>query len=255
MNISQNGIKLIKQFEGCELTAYRDVVGVWTIGYGHTGDVKEGETITQAQADEILANDLKTYVAGVNNLVKVSINQNQFDALVSFAFNLGVSALGMSTLLQDINAHNFQAAAGEFGHWNHAGGQVVAGLTARRAAEAALFEKPVPVVHEPVAVTEPSHYTIKAGDVLSAIAAKFKTTIQHLMHLNGITNPDHIEAGERITVESVAAPVEHKTYVIKEGDNLTAIANEYGTSVEHLVSLNGLKDKNHIEVGQTLKIN
>ena len=137
------GIDLIKQFEGQRLTAYQDIVGVWTIGYGHTGpDVKPGLNITQQQAEQLLINDLARFARDVNDLVTVQINQNQFDALVSFAYNLGVGALQKSTLLRLLNAGSYQPAADEFPRWNRAGGNVVAGLTRRRAAERQLFLKP-----------------------------------------------------------------------------------------------------------------
>ena len=140
----QRGIDLIKQFEGLRLTAYQDMVGVWTIGYGHTGrDVKAGMTITQQQAEQLLINDLAQFERGVNDLVTVQINQNQFDALVSFSYNLGVGALQKSTLLRLLNAGSYQPAADEFPRWNRAGGNVVAGLTRRRYAERQLFLTPI----------------------------------------------------------------------------------------------------------------
>lgn len=138
------GIDLIKQFEGLRLTAYQDVVGVWTIGYGHTGpDVTPGLAITQQRAEQLLINDLAQFERGVNDLVTVQINQNQFDALVSFAYNLGVGALQKSTLLRLLNAGSYKPAADEFPRWNRAGGNVVAGLTRRRYAERQLFLTPV----------------------------------------------------------------------------------------------------------------
>ena len=137
---SQNGLDLTKQFEGLELTAYADQVGVWTIGYGHTGPgVHAGLTVTQDQADAFLVSDVAGAVACVNRLVTSDINQNQFDALVDFAFNLGCASLASSTLLRDVNNGNFDAAAGQFQLWDHAGGVVVPGLLRRRQAEATLF--------------------------------------------------------------------------------------------------------------------
>jgi lysozyme len=130
-------------FEGLRLTAYQDMVGVWTIGYGHTGpDVKAGLTITQQQAEQLLINDLARFNNGVNALVTVKINQNQFDALISFSYNLGLGSLQQSTLLRLLNAGNFQAAADQFPRWDRAGGKEVAGLLARRNAERALFLTP-----------------------------------------------------------------------------------------------------------------
>ncbi|HYK35209.1 lysozyme [Alloacidobacterium sp.] len=138
---SQDGLALTKQFEGCRLTAYQDQVGVWTIGYGHTGkDVVSGLTITQDQADALLARDIAGSSAYVNLVVTMALQQNQFDALVDFVFNLGRTAFGNSTMLKYLNAGNFAGAAGQFVLWDHAGGQVVPGLLRRRQAEAAMFQ-------------------------------------------------------------------------------------------------------------------
>lgn len=139
MKISNKGIDLIKQFEGCKLTAYKCPAGVWTIGYGHTATAKQGMTITQAKAIELLRNDLARFEAGVNTYVKVQINQNQFDALVSFSFNVGTGALKTSTLLKKLNAKDFKGAADEFLRWNKSNGKVLAGLTKRREKERELF--------------------------------------------------------------------------------------------------------------------
>lgn len=136
---SQVGIDLIKSFESCRLTAYQDSVGVWTIGYGHTAGVYAGMTITQAQADAFLRQDLKTAENAVNNKVTISITQNMFDALVSLTFNIGTGAFGTSTLLKKLNQGDINGAADQFDVWIHAGGQVVEGLVRRRAAEKALF--------------------------------------------------------------------------------------------------------------------
>ncbi|MGR2682942.1 lysozyme [Chromobacterium haemolyticum] len=144
MNISANGIKLIQQFEGLRLKAYQDAVGVWTIGYGHTGpDVTPGLVITQAQADALLARDLSRFETGVTRLVQVPLHQNQFDALVSFSYNLGLGSLQNSTLLRLLNQRDYAGAAAQFPRWNKAGGKVLPGLTRRRAAEQALFLQPV----------------------------------------------------------------------------------------------------------------
>ncbi|MFJ5452963.1 lysozyme [Pectobacterium jejuense] len=144
MQISNNGINLIKQFEGCELSAYQDIVGVWTIGYGWTQPVdgkpiRRGMTIDAATADRLLKTGVVQYEQAVNQLVKVAINQSQFDALVSFTYNLGSRSLSTSTLLKKLNAGDIAGAAAEFARWNRAGGKVLAGLTRRREAERALF--------------------------------------------------------------------------------------------------------------------
>ena len=141
---SAAGLELTKQFEGLELKAYQDSVGVWTIGYGHTGpDVKEGLTITEEQAGVLLAADVAWAVTCVNKSVKAKINQNQFDAMVDFVFNLGCASLVQSTLLKMVNAGDFEGPAKQFLRWNKVGGKVVRGLTKRRQAEAELFQKPV----------------------------------------------------------------------------------------------------------------
>ena len=144
MEMSKNGLALLKSFEGCELTAYQDSVGVWTIGYGWTQPVNgkpvsKGMTITQDTADSLLCSGVVQYEKGVTGLVKVAVNQNQFDALVDFAYNLGVKALEGSTLLKKLNAGDFTGAAAEFPKWNKAGGKVLPGLVKRREAERTLF--------------------------------------------------------------------------------------------------------------------
>jgi lysozyme len=139
MNVSDKGIALIKEFEGCKLTAYQDSVGLWTIGYGHIEGVKQGDVITQKMADVMLLIDLRRKVQGVNDLVHADVTQSQFDALVSFSFNLGTGALAGSTLLKMINAGSADAAADQFLRWDHAGGVKVAGLTRRRKAEQQLY--------------------------------------------------------------------------------------------------------------------
>ena len=144
MQISKNGIELIKRFEGLELKAYPDSVGVLTIGYGWTQPVDgkkivRGMVIDQATADRLLKCGVVQYEQGVNQLVKVKITQGQFDALVSFAYNLGLRSLSTSTLLQKLNAGDKQGAANEFGKWVNAGGVRLNGLVRRRAAERELF--------------------------------------------------------------------------------------------------------------------
>jgi lysozyme len=133
--------QMIENWEGDQLTAYRDPVGVLTIGYGHTGsDVIPGLTITEDQADVLLTNDLHKFELAVNALCgSAPTTQNQFDALVSFAFNLGAAALKTSTLLALHLAGNYPDAADEFLKWDHAGGEVLPGLLARRQGEAAVY--------------------------------------------------------------------------------------------------------------------
>ncbi len=144
MQISKSGIELIKRFEGLRLKAYQDSVGVWTIGYGWTQPVDgkkvgPGMQIDQATADRLLKCGVVQYEQGVNQLVKVKITQGQFDALVSFAYNLGLRSLSTSTLLQKLNDGDKQGAADQFGRWVNAGGKRLKGLVARRAAEREMF--------------------------------------------------------------------------------------------------------------------
>nr|DAH57123.1 MAG TPA: Lysozyme [Caudoviricetes sp.] len=140
MKISQKGIKLIQDFEGLALKAYKDPIGVWTWGYGSTGPhVTPDKVGTKEEAEQLLKKDLERFEKGVSDLIKVPLNQNQFDSLVSFSFNLGLGNLKSSTLLKKLNASDYQGASNEILRWNRAGGKVLAGLTRRRIAERDLF--------------------------------------------------------------------------------------------------------------------
>ena len=141
MYLSEEGLKLLKSFEGCRLTAYRDAVGVLTIGYGSTGPhVTEGLKITQTEAERLLRNDVSHFERGVRESVKVSINQNEFDALVCFSFNVGLNAFRNSTLLNVLNKNaDRTVVASEFSRWTKADGKVLEGLIKRREAEKQLF--------------------------------------------------------------------------------------------------------------------
>ncbi|WP_442323775.1 lysozyme [Cernens ardua] len=139
---SQRGLDLVENAEGLHLRAYQDGVGVWTIGYGHTRGVRPGMVITAADAQAYLRSDLNAAERAVNTLVTVDINQNQFDALVDFTFNLGAGALAGSTLLRRLNDGDYDGAADEFGLWVHAGRKIELGLVKRRSAEKALFLRP-----------------------------------------------------------------------------------------------------------------
>jgi lysozyme len=140
VRINAAGRDLIKKYEGVSLKAYRCPAGVITIGWGHTGDVKPGDVITEHQAEAILDVDLDKFEKGVEKLLQGCIfNQYQFSALVSFAFNLGLEALGKSTLLAKFRAGDVKGAASEFMKWKYAAGKVLPGLVKRRAEEKALF--------------------------------------------------------------------------------------------------------------------
>lgn len=139
MKTSNNGIGFIRSHEGCKLAAYLDGGGVWTIGVGHTKGVEKGQTITQEQADKFLADDLAPVESCINGHVTAQLNQNQFDALASFVFNVGEAAFTGSTLLKKLNAGDYTGAANEFPKWDHDNGVVVQGLLNRRLDEQALF--------------------------------------------------------------------------------------------------------------------
>ena len=137
--ISDKGIYAIKKFEGCELIAYQDAVGVWTIGYGHTKGVSEGDIISSAQAEALLLKELKEYENYVHELVEVPLHQYQFDALVSWTYNLGPTNLKSSTMLKVLNEGKYDEVPDQMRRWNRAGGKVLEGLVKRRDYEARLF--------------------------------------------------------------------------------------------------------------------
>lgn len=139
MHTSERGIALIKQFEGCKLTAYKCAAGVWTIGVGHTLNVREGDKITQKKADALLAIDLAATEIAVERNVKPKINQEMFDALVSLVFNIGIGHFTTSTVLKELNKVDYVAAADAILMWNKGGGKILVGLVKRRQAERQLF--------------------------------------------------------------------------------------------------------------------
>ena len=141
LKISQNCIDLVKRWEGFRSKAYLCPAGVWTIGYGHTSSAKPHMTITKSTAEVMLRGDLEIYANGVRNAVKVPLNQNQFDALVSFCYNIGIGAFSRSTLVRSLNSKNYLAAAKQFDKWVYANRVKLPGLVARRKAERELFEK------------------------------------------------------------------------------------------------------------------
>ena len=144
MKISANGLAIIKHFESLELKAYPDPGtggAPWTIGYGHTGaDVRPETVWTGKQADLALAADVAKFEKGVNAICNILLNQNQFDALVSFAYNVGLGNLQTSTLMKLVNTRDFEGAAAQFLRWTRAGGNVLKGLVRRRTAESLLFK-------------------------------------------------------------------------------------------------------------------
>jgi lysozyme len=161
--------------------------------------VKQGQVITMKQAEDILNKDLERFVDGVNELVKVEVNQHQFNALVSLSFNVGLGNLEKSTLLKLVNQKEFGRASLEFTKWNKAGGKVLAGLTRRRQAESKMFTTPVPVVKpKPKAV----YHTVVKGENLTVIGMKFKQSLPTILKLNpSIKDPHTIKIGQRIRVK------------------------------------------------------
>ena len=139
MNISKEGLSLIKKFEGCELEAYLCPAGVWTIGYGHTKDVKEGDKINKEEADYLLQEEMIEYESYINDFVEVPLNQNQFDSLCSWVYNLGPTNLKNSTMLRVLNEEKYADVPQVIKRWNKAGGEVLDGLIKRREAEAKMF--------------------------------------------------------------------------------------------------------------------
>lgn len=192
--INAAGLSLIKSFEGFEPRWYRDPVGIWTIGYGHTdaaGTPKhaasEGLNLSEAAATALLADDLGQYEAAVEKSVRVPLNDNQFAALVSFTYNLGSGALAKSTLVKRLNAGDYAAVPSELAKWDKAKGKTLKGLTRRRAAEAALFVKagstapapaPKPVPVPPPSKPAPAPAQPAKGGFWAAVAALLKKIIR-----------------------------------------------------------------------------
>ena len=141
MKISREGVKFVEFNEGLKLKAYKDLAGVLTIGYGHTGpEINKDMEITQEKAEELLKKDLIKAIKAVNQSVKVSLTQNQFDSLVDFVFNVGEGAFKKSTLLKHLNEGEYGPAADEFLRWVYAGGKQIKGLGERRKREKEFFE-------------------------------------------------------------------------------------------------------------------
>lgn len=201
--IGAAGLSLVKEFEGFEPKWYPDAAHGWkvpTIGYGHTdaaGNPKyatnKSLVLSEADATDILRNDIQKYADAVSKAVKVPLNDNQFDALVSFTYNLGPGNLNKSTLLKKLNAGNYDGAANEFGKWVKAGGKTLNGLVRRRKAEAALFRSPVSSTTKPtntspepsVAESTPVSTGTKAAAIgiaaaLAAIGAWFSDLFERL---------------------------------------------------------------------------
>ena len=140
MKISQEGLSLIKKFEGCKLESYQCAAGVWTIGYGSTSGINEGMEISQEQAEDLLLEDVAVFEEAVNKAVEVPLEQYEFDALVSWTFNLGPSNLNSSTMLKVLNENKKNEVPAQMRRWNKANGETLQGLVRRREAESLLFQ-------------------------------------------------------------------------------------------------------------------
>ena len=216
MKTSSKGLDLVKQFEGCELTAYVCPAGVLTVGYGHTGsDVFSGQHISQADADELLVKDLERFERVVNKYVNVAIKQCQFDALVSFTFNCGEGAFRDSTLLRLLNAEDYEGAAGQFSRWVNGSNGPLPGLVRRRDAEEALFRRD----GWPAKDGE-SEEEAKTPKVVATIEAKQDTVLKREP-----VDSSSLAADEKVSV------AKGKTYQLvwsgKEGDNHIKVSLAY----------------------------
>jgi GH24 family phage-related lysozyme (muramidase) len=178
VSVNKATLDLIKQYEGCKLTAYQDIVGVWTIGYGTTAmaDVgiipSKGLTITQDRAEDLLRQGVDKFAATVDAMITASVNANEFGACVSLAYNIGPNAFAKSTVLRKLNAGNKQEAAEAFKLWNKAGGEVVKGLVNRRKAEIELFLTPVTADMHTMTEKEKAESGLAA--IFNAILAMFQ---------------------------------------------------------------------------------
>jgi lysozyme len=210
MNLSAAGRAKIEGYEGYHARlpdggckAYQETFhgkkDKWTIGYGCTEGVYEGLTWTKEQSDAAFEKELSKFESAVNRLVTVPLNQNQFDSLVSFSYNCGIGALQSSSLLKKLNKGDYIGAAGQFQFWNHAGGGVVAGLTQRRASEAALFLKPVeplPLPAMPQTVEKRTELTKSLVGIGSAVCSTIGVSAAQTDPLS--TAENFMSTGQRI---------------------------------------------------------
>ena len=252
MNIGNKGLELIKSFEGCRLTAYKPVQTeqYYTIGWGHYGpDVYAGMSITQAQADNMLREDVRYYADAVDRYnSRFNFTQEEFDALTSFTYNCGVGSL--QAVMSCCNTK--QEIAEECKLYNKGAGVVLAGLVRRREEEYQLFMSGEYVdATSNDNVNSVESYIVVAGDTLSAIATKYNTTYQELAKINNISDPNSIYVGQIIQLK---ASNNVQTYTVQSGDTLSGIAAKFGTTYQSLASINGIADPNTIYVGQVLKI-
>lgn len=243
MRVSKKGLDLIKKWEGCRLTAYQDSVGVWTIGWGTTNAdinitgtrIKEGLKISQQTADKWLEMSVNTkYSPRVEKFNSIyNFNQNQFDALVSFCYNIG----SINQLTAN-GTRSIEEIASHMTEYVHAGGKVLQGLVNRRNDEVALFNTPVDK-HRTKTVRE------LANEV---ILGKYGNGEERKKALGELYDEVQEE------VNKILKPICTVIYTVKAGDTLTHIANKYNTTIQRIAYYNNIKDVNKIYVGQELKI-
>jgi lysozyme len=220
MNITGEGLALIKRFEGFRPKAYRCPAGRWTIGYGHTGqagapEVKPGMRLSRQEASAILARDVERFAAGVRQALKVTLTDRQFSALVSFAYNVGLSAFRSSSVLKAVNAGDLDAVPRRLGLWVKADGRVLPGLVKRRAAEAELFADGgdanaprAPV--EPVGGKPGHRSTTNLAAILSAVAGTVSALAASFKDMTGAAG------GPAVSLALVAVVVAASLWIVRE---------------------------------------
>lgn len=201
--LNDEGLNLIKQWEGLKLESYLCPAGVWTVGYGHTDTARPNMSISKGDAERLLRYDLDRFVKAVNTLVKVDLTDNQFAALVSFCFNVGEGAFKRSTLLRKLNAGDYDAIPGEFARWNKVNGKVVPGLTNRRAAEAGLWVRGSFVSSNYIAASEPRSGQASAAASYGGIAAAAATAAPLVQAFAGVPMWVGVAAIAAVTVLAV----------------------------------------------------
>lgn len=199
--INTEGLTLIKQWEGLELKAYLCPADVWTIGYGHTATARESMVVTEQDAERLLLRDLALFEAEVSRAVEVALSDNQFAALVSWTFNVGVQAMRRSTLIRKLNQGDYASVPSELARWNKVGSRVVPGLSNRRAAEAGLWVRGDFVTSRYVEPAEPTKQSTAVGaSQLGGVAAAAAAAAPAITSLSGL----HWAVGVALVAGAVA---------------------------------------------------